>query len=943
MWVAKRRAKLALPVWLLAAGWFWFWWLSQAYKSNLFIYIPLSLALFYETTIMPSFLLSLTLQAKLPAKRRPPSNKKVAVITLCVPSQESMAIVEKQLKAMTKINYPHDNWILDEGNSQAIKKLAKNYGVKYFSRKGIKKYNQSNHPFEAKTKAGNVNAWLDYAKKFNYEFFVQLDIDHIPETYYLDKTLGHFRDKKVAWVQSPSVYSNLHNWTARASAEQEMGLHGPMQMGFYGANQLPLIVGSHAAYRTKAIVEIGGFQPTRAEDQLNSLVLASRGWRGVFVPEVLASGSGPETLQAYLTQQYAWARSIVQVLKLHSGKYLKKLSTKQASQFIFLQTWYPIASLTFLILYFAPVFALIFNLHIVSISSQVLISRIVPFLLAFIFILWSSKPLTQPKGLSLSWRGILLHLVRWPTILLGIISALTNQKRPYLVTPKGKFLNKVPTLKLYRNFLIFGSISALSTIVAVIINQQRLPKGQVVFALYDAMAMIGVCLIDIFIRFRQTRLKFKQIIVFWLKPLSAVTVAALLTGFGMAENFITPIQTSLALAPTSKIIQLPPNLNKMPIDALNDSQLDEQIAAKRYKLSPNSPVPSLGIYSPIVPVKSAKPYINSIFMDWRQNWMLAQGLVASNRAHATSMVTIEPKGDLNGEKLLSDIANGVYDRRLLRIINTIKLDPNTVYVRFAQEMDLPNSFNWGAQDPATYIAAYRHVVDLAIKDHVHNIKWIWSPAGLPSAALYYPGNKYVNIVGTTILYDPFWSGNYHPTFYQMQAVRAWLLSYHKPVWITEFGVGDENTVFQTQLIKSALAQYKQDGYQALVYMNIVDPNVKGPNYSLNNVSILDNVFSQRPFVNQSVPKTKLLKTKPIIHQQPHRQFNIHQLIIFTDKYLKITKTNSRKLNITTLTKHVSPAPKYSSKLYNYYSPIKQSRVINFLLKRLNPRCKNINH
>ena len=108
------------------------------------------------------------------------------------------------------------------------------------------------------------------------------------------------------------------------------------------------------------------------------------------------------------------------------------------------------------------------------------------------------------------------------------------------------------------------------------------------------MAMIGVCLIDIFIRLRQARLKFKQIIVFWLKPLSAVTVAALLTGFGMAENFITPIQTSLALAPASKIIQLPPNLNKMPIDALNDSQLDEQIAAKRYKLPPNSPVPSLG-------------------------------------------------------------------------------------------------------------------------------------------------------------------------------------------------------------------------------------------------------------------------------------------------------------------------------------------------------------
>ena len=45
---------------------------------------------------------------------------------------------------------------------------------------GIAKYNRPDPPFKAKTKAGNVNAWLD-AHGWDYDFFVQFDIDHLPE------------------------------------------------------------------------------------------------------------------------------------------------------------------------------------------------------------------------------------------------------------------------------------------------------------------------------------------------------------------------------------------------------------------------------------------------------------------------------------------------------------------------------------------------------------------------------------------------------------------------------------------------------------------------------------------------------------------------------------------------------------------------------------------
>jgi cellulose synthase (UDP-forming) len=841
----KKRAYLIFPIWLASVFWLWSWWIAQIQGSFIWIYIPLTIALIYETTIMPGVLLGLTLYAKVPAKRRPQKDKKVAVITLCVPSQESIEIIEKQLLAISNISYKHDSWILDEGNSKHIKQLARKYHVKYFSRKGIAKYNQKNFPYEKKTKAGNVNAWLDHVKRRKYEFFVQLDIDHLPNVNYLNKTLGHFRDPDVAWVQSPSVYSNTNNWIARGSGEQDMGMHGPMQMGFYGANDCPIIVGSHAAYRTIAIQQIGGFQPTRAEDQLNTLVLASKGWKGVFVPEVLAQGRGPETLSAYLTQQYAWARSVIFVIKGYSWKYLTKLSPRKFLQFIFLQTWYPIAAITFLILYFTPILALSFNLQIINVNIQQFLIRILPFILVSILLLWSAKPLMQPKKLKYTWRGILLHLIRWPAIISGIFSAIFNIKKPYLVTPKGKFLNKIPTINLYKYFIIQGLISSASVIYASLVYTKKTFQGQSIFAIYDAIIMLGICLIDLNIRIKQNNIKTKTYIVNWLKPLSAILAFMVIVGVAVTIAIIVPLKANYNLKYSLPVNEIQ-KLNKVPIYLLNSQQLYQQIESSSYKLNKNLPIPSLGIYSPYIKVYNKKPYINSIFIDWTQSWMLARGLVESNRTGATPLVTIEPKGDNNGAQLLRNISLGVYDKRLLRLFNIIKLDPNTVYVRFAQEMDLPNSFPWGYQKPSLYIAAYKYVVNLARGDGVHNVQWVWSPAGLPSAALYYPGNQYVNIIGTTMIYSRYWSGAYHPTFKQVESPRSWLLSYHKPVWIVEFGVGKSDQAYQTKLIKSALSEYKSDGYQALVYLNIPEPNIKGPNYTLKHVSILDGIFTTKP-------------------------------------------------------------------------------------------------
>lgn len=439
-------------VWLLVNVIFWSWWWEKQHIGNAVLFSFFSAALFYEITLLPTFYLFYLGQMKKPVHipvhlaEEAGVIGKVAVITLHVPGSEALEIVERQLKAMVNIQYPHDSWILvDKKHSPEIQTLAAKLGVKYFCRhddstwgKGqVQKWNQPNPPFKAKTKAGNVNAWLDAFGYRNYSHFVQLDIDHIPNADYLNKTLGYFADKDVAWVQAPSIYGNIEHWTARGAAEQEFVLQGPLQAGFFGFCRIPFIIGSHCTYDMQAIQQIGGFQPTRAEDHLDTVHLAANGKQGVFVPEVIAVGDGPETFETYAAQQFAWAYSMMQVFFGHTPKAMKHYTWRQGIQFLFVQTWYIFWSLSMLILFSFPIVSLLSNQSIANVNYwQFLWRNLLVVGTGFVIWFWS-RPWHLPKGIGLSWRGVVLHIARWPVVMSALIQVIMKVEKPYMITVKG--------------------------------------------------------------------------------------------------------------------------------------------------------------------------------------------------------------------------------------------------------------------------------------------------------------------------------------------------------------------------------------------------------------------------------------------------------------------------------------------------------------------------
>jgi cellulose synthase (UDP-forming) len=505
----QRAEHAALgALWVFVVVSFWSWWLAPAHRGALGLYLPATLALGYLTTVLPSLFWLFVGWMRRPVHVAPAPGRRVALITPCVPSHETVEVIARQLRALAQVSYPHDSWVLDEGAEPQVEQLARGLGVRYFTRNGLPRYNEPFPPFQAKTKAGNVNAWLDHTASagIEYDVFVQLDVDHRPCREYLERTLGYFDDPGVAWVQAPSVYADLDHWTARGLAEQDLLFHGPLQMGFYGQSHTPFIIGSHTSYRMAAVREIGGFQPTRAEDHLDTIVLAAAGYTGVFVPEVIARGDGPADFGTYLGQQFAWAYSMVQIFLRWTPRLVRRYTPGQALQFLMAQSWYLLWSLSLATLWVLPIVALLSDHPIANVSLWEFLVYDLPVVLTSSLMWWWTRRWFQPAGIGLTWRAVVLEVARWPIVLWAAANVLLGIKRPYMITPKGKRADKpAPGRRLYGLYAILAAVG----LCAVDLDEIELPDGgthgYLVLVLFNTLMLLVLLVTALSLELRDLR------------------------------------------------------------------------------------------------------------------------------------------------------------------------------------------------------------------------------------------------------------------------------------------------------------------------------------------------------------------------------------------------------------------------------------------------------
>jgi len=229
--------------------------------------------------------------------------------------------------------------------------------------------------------------------------------------------------------------------------------------------------------------------------------------------------------------------------------------------------------------------------------------------------------------------------------------------------------------------------------------------------------------------------------------------------------------------------------------------------------------------------------VEADYVSWEQFDELNAMISRIRFANRVPLVTIEPFTTASGEpqNVLQETVAGLNDNIIAENARVIKSHaPQIIMVRFAHEMELVGNYPWSQEDAELFILAYRYYVDYFRKEGINNVLWIWSPAGNPNAAPYYPGDDFADFIGISILGFEDWDRKFgHEEGRSFQSIlgdRLWLQEFQKPIIITELGVAPSETRDDTATVKYQYewlwlaweAWYYYPNLQGIIYFNAVN-------------------------------------------------------------------------------------------------------------------------
>jgi cellulose synthase (UDP-forming) len=196
-------------------------------------------------TYLDAWLFGLTVW-RLRRRGQPPPAPSGATVDLFITCyDEPVGLVRDTVRAALAVGYPHRTYVLDDGDSPAMRAMAEAAGAGYL----VRAAEWRGRPRHAK--AGNLNNAL---LQTTGEFLLILDADQIPDPRILDRTLGYFGDPRVAFVQTPQWFYNVPPGDPFGC--QAPLFYGPIMQGKDGWNAA-FFCGSNAVLRREALMQLG--------------------------------------------------------------------------------------------------------------------------------------------------------------------------------------------------------------------------------------------------------------------------------------------------------------------------------------------------------------------------------------------------------------------------------------------------------------------------------------------------------------------------------------------------------------------------------------------------------------------------------------------------------------------------------------------------------------
>ena len=368
----------------------------------------------------------------------------VAVFITCY--GEPLEVIQRTATAARDLWGEHTTWILDDGRSDEVRAMAAAIGVQYIRRLS-----------SGGAKAGNVNHALSQVKT---DFFCIFDADFVPKPEFLYQALPFFIDPNVAFVQTPQSYGNLTSLIARGAGYMQTVFYKFVQPGRNHFNAA-FCVGTNVVFRRAAVDDVGGiYTDSKSEDVWTSLMLHERGWRSIYIPDVLAVGDAPETIEAYTKQQLRWATGGFEILFTHNPLSPKRPLTMDQRLMYFVTATHYLTGIAPGLLLLVPALEIFFDLRPVVLGTT-----FATWLLFYVGFYFMQILLAFYTLGSFRWEVLMLATASFPIYHQALINAFSGREQKWHVT--GAQGTRTSPFNFIRPQVYLFTFLALTSVVAI--------------------------------------------------------------------------------------------------------------------------------------------------------------------------------------------------------------------------------------------------------------------------------------------------------------------------------------------------------------------------------------------------------------------------------------------------------------------------------------------
>ena len=258
-------------------------------------------------------------------------------ITIQLPIYNEKYVATRLVDAVCQQDYPKDKMrimVLDDSDDDTVGTMSNT----------VKKYQSLGFDIEhvrRGTRNGYKAGALKHAMKSTTSEFVAIfDADFIPPAWYLKKAIPHFTKSNIGLVQCRWGHIN-ENYSALTQAQAlNLDFHFLIeQKAKSNSNLFMNFNGTAGIWRKECIDDAGGWHTaTLVEDLDLSYRAQMKGWKCLFLPDIVVDAELPVQMNGAKRQQFRWAKGSVQcAVKLLGNILLKRKISFDAKLQAFIQ------------------------------------------------------------------------------------------------------------------------------------------------------------------------------------------------------------------------------------------------------------------------------------------------------------------------------------------------------------------------------------------------------------------------------------------------------------------------------------------------------------------------------------------------------------------------------------------------------------------------------